>query len=149
MRIFAEGRWVVAAAVVASIMGCAHRDPDPFIYGSEEFGRERATPPECFTAPLTDCIGDPGERNALDCLASPWREDFEPDLAARICRGDGFARQRWLEGARRLGLDDPREPVYLELLGHCSATAEPSPSSARTIGGDGESRPRSRGMRAS
>jgi hypothetical protein len=120
MRTIAVCRWVVAASAVASIIGCAHRDPDPFIYGPEGLGRERATPPECFTAPLTDCIGDPGERSALDHLASPWREDFEPDLAARICRGDGRARQRWLEGARRLGADDPRESVYLEILDRCS-----------------------------
>lgn len=120
MRTITVCRCVVAAVAIASIIGCAHREPDPFIYGPEGLGRERATPPKCFTAPLTDCIDDPGERNALDRLASPWGADFEPDLTARICRGDGHARQRWLEGTRRLGTDDPREPVYLEFLGRCS-----------------------------
>jgi len=121
MRTIAVCRWVVAAAAVASIIGCAHRGPDPFIYGSDDLGRERATPPECFTAPLEDCLTDPTGRKPVKRLASPWNEDFEPDLAHRICRGDLHARQRWLEGARRLGPSDPREPVYLELLGRCSA----------------------------
>ena len=121
MRIIVVCRIAIVAAVVAFAVGCAHRGPDPFIYGSDDLGRERSTPPECFTAPLEDCLTDPTEREPVERLASPWNEDFEPDLAHRICRGDLQARQRWLEGARRLGPSDPRGRVYLELLGRCSA----------------------------
>jgi len=113
--------WLLIVAVaVACTIGCAHRGPDPFFYGPGELGSQRAQPPECFSAPLEDCVGDPRQRDAIERLASPWNEDFEPDLAQRLCRGDTQGRRRWIEGASRLAEDDPREPVYLELLGHCS-----------------------------
>ena len=114
-------RWLlIVAATVAVTTGCAHVGPDPFIYGPDEPGHERVKAPECYSAPLEDCIGDPTQREAIERLASPWNEVFEPDLSHRVCRGDAHARQRWLDGARGLADDDPREPVYLELLGSCS-----------------------------
>ena len=36
-----------------------------------------------------------------------------------ICRGDVQARRRWLEEARLLAEDDPREGIYLEFLDRC------------------------------
>ena len=114
-------RWLlIVAPVLAFTVGCAHTGPDPFIYGADELGHEKAKPPECFSAPLAGCVGDPTERDPIERLASPWNEVFEPDLAHRICRGDAQARRRWLEGARYLAEDDPREGVYLEFLDRCS-----------------------------
>jgi len=114
--------WILMVAVaVACTIGCAHGGPDPFMYGPAELGRDRAKPPECFSAPLTDCVGDPTQRDAIERLASPWNEVFEPDLTHRICRDDSRARRRWIEGARRLAEDDPREALYMEFLGRCSA----------------------------
>ncbi|MFV2072630.1 MAG: hypothetical protein ACC742_08260 [Thermoanaerobaculales bacterium] len=114
-------RWLlIVAPVLAFTVGCAHTGPDPFIYGADELGGERAKPPECFSAPLAGCVGDPTQREPVERLASPWNEGFEPDLAHRICRGDAQARRRWLEGARHLAEDDPREGVYLEFLDRCS-----------------------------
>jgi len=114
-------RWRLFVAVaVTCAVGCAHSGPDPFVYGPVELGRERATPPVCYSAPLADCVDDPTQRDAIERLASPWNEVFEPDLSHRVCRGDTHARQRWFEGARGLTENDPREGVYLELLGSCS-----------------------------
>jgi hypothetical protein len=107
---------LVIAVAVAFTVGCSHTTPDPFIYGPENLGRERATPPDCFSAPLASCIGDPTQRRP----ASPWKAEFEPDLAHRICRGDDQARQRWLDGARQIADGDPLEKIYLGLLGKCS-----------------------------
>lgn len=121
MWTIAAFRWIAAALAVTTIFGCAHRGPDPFISGTERLTSERSAPPDCFSAPLDDCVGDPGDRDPVDRLASPWWEGFQPDLQARICRGDRDARQRWIEGARRLGTDDPRKGFYLEFLGKCSA----------------------------
>ena len=120
MRTVVDWRLLIAAAVVAFVIGCAHTGPDPFIYGPDDLERERAKPPACFTAPLEGCVGDPTQRDPVERLALPWNEVFEPDLAARICRGDAEARRRWLEGARQLAEDDPREGVYLEFLDRCS-----------------------------
>ncbi len=122
MRTTIDYRFPVIAVVALFAIGCAHNGPDPFTLGPDELGSERATPPACFTAPLEDCVGDPTEREPAQRLASPWNEDFEPDLAHRICRGDPAARQRWIEGARHLGTEDPRERIYLELLGRCSTS---------------------------
>jgi len=114
-------RWLlIVAPVLAFTIGCAHTSPDPFIYGPDDLGRERAKPPACFTAPLAGCVGDPTQRDPVERLASPWNEVFEPDLADRICRGDAQARQRWLDGARGLAEDDSREGIYLEFLDRCS-----------------------------
>lgn len=114
-------RWpLIVVPVLALTVACAHTGPDPFIYGPDDLGRERAKPPECFSAPLEGCIGDPTQRDPIERLASPWNEVFEPDLSHRICRGDAQARRRWLEGARHLTEDDPREGVYLEFLDPCS-----------------------------
>lgn len=113
-------RLLIVMAAVAFAFGCAHTGPDPFLYGQDDLGRETARPPECFSAPLAGCVGDPTQRYPIDRLASPWNEVFEPDLAHRICRGDAQARQRWLEGAHHLAEDDPREGVYLEFLDPCS-----------------------------
>jgi len=114
---------LIVAAAGAFTIGCAHAGPDPFIYGPADLGRERAKPPDCFSAPLAGCVGNPIQRDPIERLASPWNEEFEPDLAHRICRGDARARRRWLEGARHLAEDDPRDGVYLEFLGRCSTLA--------------------------
>ncbi len=118
------GHWwiLIAAVAVASASGCTHSGPDPFIYGPEDMGRERAWPPDCFTAPLAGCVDDPTQRDPIDRLASPWSEVFGPDLAHRICRGDSEARRRWLDGARQLAESDPREPIYLQFLDRCSSS---------------------------
>lgn len=115
-------RWsfLLVAAAVACTIGCAHGSPDPFNYGPADLEREKAEPPECFSAPLERCVGDPTLEPRIERIASPWDEPFQPDLAARICRGDAEARERWLDGARQIAFDDPRNGVYLELLGHCS-----------------------------
>jgi len=120
VRTVLNGWLLIVAPVLALTIGCAHTGPDPFIYGPDDLGRQRAKPPACFTAPLPDCVSDPTQRDPVERLASPWSEIFEPDLADRICRGDDRARRRWLEGARLLAKDDPREGVYLEFLGRCS-----------------------------
>jgi len=114
-------RWIASVVAATTIVGCAHRGADPFISGSERLASEGSAPPDCFTAPLDRCVSDPAKRDPVDQLASPWWEEFQPDLQARICRGDRNARQRWIEGASRLETDDPRESVYLEFLGKCSA----------------------------
>jgi len=116
-----DRRLLFVMVVVVVTIGCAHRDSDPFIHGSDELERIGATPPACFTAPLANCVDVPAERNPVERLASPWNEVFEPDLAHRICRGDLGARQRWLDGARLLEQKDPRERVYREFLGRCSS----------------------------
>jgi hypothetical protein len=108
-------------AAIAFATGCAHGNPDPFIYAPADLERERATPPTCFSAALAGCVNDPTQREPIDHLASPWNEHFEPDLAHRICRGDDQARSRWLDGARQIAEDDPRERLYLEFLGPCPA----------------------------
>jgi hypothetical protein len=123
VRSIAECRRVVAVAAVVLLIGCAHRGSDPFVFGPKAIGRELANPPACFTAPLVDCVANHLDRDPVERLSSPWREDFEPDLAARICRGDDRARRRWLDGARGLGTDDPREGVLRDLLGQCTAAA--------------------------
>ena len=120
MRNVVDWSLLIVAAVIAFTTGCAHGGPDPFIYGPENLGRERAKPPECFSAPLAGCVGDPTQRDPIERLASAWNEPFEPDLAHRICRSDDQARRRWLDGARQIADDDPRERLYLEFLGHCS-----------------------------
>ena len=120
MRTVVDWGLLIVAAAVACTIGCAHGGPDPFIYGPDDLGRERAKPPECFSAPLAGCIGDPTQRDPIERLASPWNEVFEPDLTDRICRGDAQARRRWLEGAGHLAEDDPREGVYLKFLDRCS-----------------------------
>jgi hypothetical protein len=112
---------VIVVATFVFTIGCAHSQPDPFLYGPDDLGRERSKPPTCFSSPLADCISDPTQRDPIERLASPWNEPFEPDLAHRICRGDDQARRRWLDGARQISEDDPRGPIYLEFLGHCSA----------------------------
>ena len=112
---------LVIVAAVAFSTGCVHGSPDPFIFGPDDLGRERAKPPTCFSAPLAGCVDDPTQRDPIERIASPWNEPFEPDLAHRICRGDDQAWRRWLDGARQLADDDPRARLYLEFLGHCSA----------------------------
>jgi hypothetical protein len=119
---FMVGWWrVIVAAMFVFTIGCAHRQPDPFLYGPDDLGSEKAKPPACFSAPLADCVGDPTQRDPIARLASPWNEPIKPDLAHRICRGDDQARLRWLDGARQMSDNDPREPIYLEFLGQCSA----------------------------
>ncbi len=120
MRTTVDIRHLIVAATVAVTAGCAHVGPDPFIYGPDELGRDRAKPPECYSAPLADCVGDPTQLDAVERLASPWNDVFEPDLTHRVCRGDAHARQRWLDGASGLSEDDPREGTYLQFLGSCS-----------------------------
>jgi hypothetical protein len=111
---------LIIAAALAFTTGCAHTSPEPFIYGPENLGRERATPPDCFSAPLAGCVTDPTRRDPVERLASPWNETFEPDLSNRICRGDDRARRRWLDGARQIAEDDPLDSLYLAFLSECS-----------------------------
>jgi len=120
VRVIVDNKLLEVVAAIAVSTACAHVGPDPFLYGPEELGRDRAEPPACFSAPLADCIGDPAQLDAVERLASPWTEVFEPDLTHRICRGEPQARRRWLDGANALVEDDSREPIYLELLGRCS-----------------------------
>jgi hypothetical protein len=119
---FIVGWWhVIVVATFVFTIGCAHSQPDPFLYGPDDLDREKSKPPTCFSSPLEDCVGDPTQRDPVDRLASPWNERFKADLAHRICRGDDQARRRWLDGARQISDDDRRGPIYLEFLGHCSA----------------------------
>ena len=120
MRYVVDSSLLIVAAV-AFTTGCVHGSPDPFIYGPDDLGRERVKPPTCFSAPLAGCVSDPTQRDPIERIASPWNQPFEPDLTHRICRGDDGARRRWLDGAREIADDDPREMLYLEFLGHCSA----------------------------
>ena len=112
---------VIVVTTFVFTIGCTHSQPDPFLYGPDDLGRDKSERPPCFSSPLADCVSDPTQRDPIERLASPWNEPFEPDLAHRICRGEDQARRRWLDGARQISDEDPRGPIYLELLGHCSA----------------------------
>ena len=76
-----DWRFGFVAAAVALIIGCAHSGSDPFLTATDRLIRVRADPPRCFTAPLTECVFEPGEGEPANRLASPWRGSFEPDLA--------------------------------------------------------------------
>lgn len=113
----------MALVLVSCLWGCAHRRPDPFLYGPQTLQREKAKAPVCFNSPLAECVGDPAQH--VYSLASPWRYRFHVDLQHRVCRGEHEARNRFLEGARQIDGDDRSgglKPVYMGFLNGCSSS---------------------------
>ncbi len=111
--------------MAAGLSGCAHRRPDPFVYGPQAIQRVKGDTPDCHTESLADCVGDPSS-HPRD-LRSPWRYRFHPDLHHNVCHGDLDAQRRFLEGARlQLGGDDKSGTLrrtYLSFLNGCTSAA--------------------------
>jgi hypothetical protein len=122
-RIAVAGVTLVATMLAVLGSGCAHSRTDPFV--SVPLARDRVAPPDCFSAPLADCVKAAPPTDAGQRLASPWRVPFQPDLKHRLCRGDEFARARFLEGVRQVPTGEASRDLrqaYLSFLGGCASS---------------------------
>ncbi len=113
-------RFAAVAAVVAAV-SCSHTSPDPFVYAPTQTPKRAGGPGSCFSGPIEDCVDGSPSTNA-ELFTSRWRYPFQPDLYARVCRGDEDARSRFLTGVRQVDGDDGSDGtsrVYLGLIDGC------------------------------
>jgi len=128
---------LLTAVLVVTSIGCAHRGPDPFVYGPTSPKSERGAPPACFTGPVAPCLSEVLELSDLDRLSSRWDIAFQPDLSHRVCRSELDARSRVLDGARQLTEDESLKSssrILLELISGCDS--EEFCSWALSVAGD-------------
>ncbi len=115
---------LVVGSLVAGSLGCAHRGPDPFLFGSPSLVVTKGDPPPCFIGPLADCISDGLKRGDVERLSSRWLYAFQPDLNERVCRGDIDAQERLVDAVRHLADDESLKDAsqaVLDLLSGCDS----------------------------
>jgi len=116
-------RLVATGVVLATVLGCTHSRPDPFVHARVQPTSARGGPPTCFTGALVDCVDHGVQPTNAELFPSRWRYRFHPDLHARVCRGDVDGRQRLLDAVRRIENDgaDDLARIYLSFLDGCSS----------------------------
>ncbi len=115
---------LVVGSLVAASLGCAHRGPDPFLFGPPSLVAVKGDSPPCFIGPLAECIVDGLERGDVERLSSRWLYAFHPDLNERVCRGDVDAKERLVDAVRQLADDESLKDAtqaVLDLFSGCSS----------------------------